>query len=342
MVRILKQKSRVISLTRPEGFAMYPISFTKTFPEEGNVEPQTTTLPDTDIQKLPKKAFAKVHIEISNVCNLQCSFCPVVERKKGTMSVADFERIAGEVAPLAEQICLHLMGEPLLHPHFGEIVDICEKLGIRIFLVSNGVLLREKFFPLLLREPFRQINFSLHSFRDNFGDIDPTNYLKKIFALTDRALAERPDLYINYRLWNLDDPRGESESNLTMLKRVEEKYGTSLPETFDVRQKKSFRLTQRLYLHFDTEFVWPSMDLPEQGNKGRCYGLSSHFGILVDGTVVPCCLDKEGVITLGNIHEQRLDDILNAPRAQNMLKGFKRGHLEEDLCKRCQYIDRFK
>lgn len=286
-------------------------------------------------------SFAKVHIEISNVCNLQCSFCPAVERKKGFMKLEEFEHVLGRVGPLAEQICLHLMGEPLLHPDIDKMVDLCEARGVRIFLVSNGVLLREKSITTLLRAPFRQINFSLHSFRDNFGDKDPTLYLKKIFALTDRAFLERPDLYINYRLWNLDDPRGSAKSNLRMLDLVEERYGKVIDGSIDVRRKKSFRMTNRLYLHFDTEFVWPSMDLPEQGTKGRCYGLSSHFGVLVDGTVVPCCLDKEGVISLGNIFEEDIASILSSPRATAMVKGFKRGILEEALCQRCQYIERF-
>lgn len=288
------------------------------------------------------RTFAKVHIEISNICNLQCSFCPAVVRKKGIMSVEDFSAILTQVGPLAQEVCLHLMGEPLLHPRIESIIDICEAQGVRVFLVSNGVLLKEKSIATLLRPPFRQVNFSLHSFRDNFGDKDPAPYLTKIFALTDRAFVERPDLYINYRLWNLDDPRGTTESNLRMLKLVEEKYGEVPKAALDVRQKKSFRLQNRLYLHFDTEFVWPSMDLPEQGKKGRCYGLSSHFGILVDGTVVPCCLDKEGVIALGNIHHQGIRSILESDRAQAMVKGFQKGVLEESLCQRCQYIDRFR
>lgn len=293
-------------------------------------------------QNFVQARFGKIHIEISNICNLQCSFCPAVERKKGLMSVEDFAMILAQVGPMAEQICLHLMGEPLLHPHLGKLIDLCEAQGVKLFLVSNGVLLKEKSIELLLRDAFRQVNFSLHSFKDNFGDKDPTAYLDKIFRFTERAFAERPDLYINYRLWNLDDPRGSCESNRLMLAMIEERFGVAIESAIDVRNKKSFRITNRLYLHWDTEFVWPSLALPEQGSKGRCYGLSSHFGVLVDGTVVPCCLDKEGVIPLGNIKTQSIEDILGSERAQTMVKGFKNGKLVEALCQRCQYIDRFR
>ncbi len=258
------------------------------------------------------------------------------------MCVTDFEAIVAQVAPLAETVCLHLMGEPLLHPQLERLTAICSAASLPIFLVSNGVLLREKASQLLLDPIFRQINFSLHSFRDNFGDQDPRVYLERIFSFTEQALNERPELYINYRLWNLSDPRGRGEDNLGMLDRIAERFGTALVLPADVRQRKSLRIKQRLYLHFDTEFVWPSPELPQLGTRGRCYGLSSHMGILMDGTVVPCCLDKEGVIKLGQIKDKPLIEILEGPRAQAMVDGFKAGRLVEDLCQRCSYIERFK
>jgi MoaA/NifB/PqqE/SkfB family radical SAM enzyme len=286
--------------------------------------------------------FDKVHIEISNVCNLQCSFCPVVERKKGIMELEAFVRILDQVAPLTRQVCLHLMGEPLLHPHLAAMIEACAERQVPVLLVTNGVLLREAKHVALLNPTVRQINFSLHSFRDNFGDQDPSAYLERIFRFTEQALTERPDLYINYRLWNLQDPRGTGAHNLDMLAAIEHRFRVQVGPMQDVRQRKSIRLTQRLYLHFDTEFVWPSLDLPERGTQGRCYGLTTHFGILVDGTVVPCCLDKEGVIQLGNVNSQPLIDILSAPRAQAVLQGFQEGRLVEKLCQRCPYISRFK
>jgi radical SAM protein with 4Fe4S-binding SPASM domain len=126
-----------------------------------------------------------------------------------------------------------------------------------------------------------------------------------------------------------------------MLKRIGERFQVNIDEKVDVRLKKSVHLKNRLYLHFDTEFVWPSTDLPVLGSKGTCYGLSSHFGILVDGTVVPCCLDKEGKIPLGNIQKQNIQEILDSPRSLALLEGFRQRKLVENLCQRCQYIERF-
>jgi MoaA/NifB/PqqE/SkfB family radical SAM enzyme len=291
---------------------------------------------------LPSKRFNKVNIEISNICNLQCSFCPEVIRTKGMMDLSLFRRIIEQVAPLTEQVCFHLMGDPLTHPQLQEFVEICSEYGVRIFLVTNGVLLREKQVQLLLHPAFRQVNFSLHSFHDNYPSRDPSQYLDRIFSYTQTALKVRPDLYINYRLWNLAETRGTGLKNRDVLRRIEVHFQVQVTFEVDVRKQKSFRIQNRLYLHFDTEFVWPALDLPILGVKGRCHGLSSHFGILVDGTVVPCCLDKEGAIPLGSALKQPLLEILDSPRSQAILKGFRNRKLVEDLCQRCQYIERFK
>src|SRR4051812_37402766 len=118
--------------------------------------------------------FSRVYIEISNICNLQCSFCPEVIRAKKLMDLDLFRHIVKEVAPITEQVSFHLMGDPLVHPKLEELVEICHEFGVRVFFVTNGVLLREKQAALLLHPAFRQVNFSLHSFPDNFGDKDPS------------------------------------------------------------------------------------------------------------------------------------------------------------------------
>lgn len=257
------------------------------------------------------------------------------------MDVGLFERVIAEVAPHTEMVCFHLMGDPLVHPHLESLVGICARAGVSIFLVTNGLLLKEKTAELLLHPSFRQVNFSLHAYGDNFGDKDPTTYLERIFNFTDSALTRRPELYMNYRLWNLQEPRGGQPQNLGMLERIRARFGGEAIDRVDVRERKSVRIRGRLYLHFDTQFVWPDLSLPVLGTKGTCYGLDSHVGVLADGTVVPCCLDKEGKIPLGNLASESFESILRGPRATAMERGFRERRLVESLCQRCQYIERF-
>lgn len=152
------------------------------------------------------KKYKRINIEISNVCNLSCSFCPEVHRQKKVMSEDLFRKVLAQVAPLTEEVCLHLMGEPLGHPRLSEFVDLCAEYGVPINLTSNGTLLNEKRQEILLRPIVRQVNFSVHSFEANFGERDVLPYMAKLFAFTRQAFALRPDLYINYRIWDLTDP----------------------------------------------------------------------------------------------------------------------------------------
>lgn len=291
--------------------------------------------------------FHKINIEISNICNLQCSFCPPVERNKGMMSIETFKTILPQVQNLTSQICLHLMGEPLLHPELSDFLDLCHDYKIPVYLVTNGILAKEKKFELLLHPAIRQVNFSLHSFPDNFPQKDFKPYLQQIIQWTNLALQKRPELYINYRLWNLQDVKlsitdSAQSTNKEMLDFISQHFAFIFNrDLIEIKKYKSVNIKNRLYLHFDSEFIWPSMQQEIRHEKGFCYALESHFGILVDGTVVPCCLDKEGAIPLGNVKTQSLMSILTSDRAQQMKQGFKKQQLTEQLCKRCQYIERF-
>ncbi len=288
---------------------------------------------------MPKR-FKKIYIEISNVCNLQCTFCPEVVRGKKFMEPELFKKVATEAAPLTDVVCFHLMGEPLLHPEFENYLNICAALGVRVELTTNGILLNEQRIETLMNPVLKQINFSLQSFESNFPDRDNTDYLQKIFDFTKRAIVERPDLYIYYRLWNEGSP-GAQESNDRMFEKIRNGLHVDFKPSADGRRHKSIHIKGLVHVHKDIRFEWPHPSRPVRSEKGFCYGMSSQMGILADGTVVPCCLDKEGVINLGNCGSKRLDHIMRSPRAKAIREGFKNGILVEDLCQKCTYIERF-
>jgi hypothetical protein len=285
------------------------------------------------------KRFGKVYVEIGNVCNLQCDFCPPVERGAKRMERGLFERVIAQAAPLAERVCLHLMGEPLAHPEFADFVAVCAAHGLPVEIATNGTLLGGARSAALLRPIVAQVNFSVHSFAANFPGRDVGPYLAEIFRFTRRAFAERPELYVNYRLWNLGG--ADAGRNEDVIARVEKEFGVALERGVDVRRRKSRRVLNRLSLHFDTRFDWPRPDGPELSESGTCRALSAQFGVLADGSVVPCCLDKEGATVLGDANERPLAEILDGERARRMLEGFARGRLVEDLCRRCTFIARF-
>lgn len=286
--------------------------------------------------------FLRTYIEISNICNLQCTFCPEVDREKKILSTDNFRKILREVLPHTDQICLHLMGEPLSHPEFRKILSICDEEGATVQLTTNGTLLSQFGFETFFRSTsLRQINFSLHSFKDNFPGKDLRPYLYDILTFSREALTAKPELYINYRLWNLPTVTETNEENREIVNHVSEFFQVPVNENIDTRFRRSKNITGRVYFHFDTRFKWPNYGDPDQGEAGFCHALSQQIGIHADGTVVPCCLDKEAGIPLGNVLEDSFQNVLASPRLLGMREGFQKKILTEELCRKCTFIRRF-
>lgn len=289
------------------------------------------------------KRFQKIYVEIGNVCNLQCSFCPEVDRQKAQMEEDQLRRTLREVKSHTERVCFHVMGEPLNHPLFSRFVAVAGEEGVSLEITTNGTLLGGEKEEALFHPAVAQVNLSLQSFFDNFPSADPETYLRKIFAFCQRALRERPDLYVNLRLWNLPPGSSEDSLNERLLLRIEQEFGEGIKvnRRVDSRLRKSKRLTGRLYLHYDTRFAWPDPAAPEGPAAGRCWGTRSHLAILTEGTVVPCCLDKEARLALGDLEKQTFADILAGTRLNRMKQGFENNQLTEELCRRCTFARRF-
>jgi radical SAM protein with 4Fe4S-binding SPASM domain len=287
------------------------------------------------------KRFKKVYLEIGNKCNLQCTFCPPVERPDHRMEEASFRKTLAQVKPHADMVCFHLMGEPLGHPNFINFVNIAAEQEVPVEITTNGTLLNEANELALLNPTIRQVNFSLQSFMDNFPNASVDSYLARIFKFTQNAFIKRPDLYINYRLWNLSASDNEDTSNTKLLEQIESTFAVSINRRIDARLQKSKHLLNRLYIHYDTRFEWPGHTPEQSRNQGTCHGTRSHVGILSNGTVVPCCLDKEANIALGTLQTQAFEEIINSDRLTQMRSGFEKNVLVESFCQSCQFATRF-
>lgn len=287
--------------------------------------------------------FQRTYIEISNICNLQCTFCPEVGREKKILSKDNFRIILRKVLPYTEEICLHLMGEPLAHQEFKEILKICEEENATVQLTTNGTYLSHYDYDIFLKsKSLRQINFSVHSYKDNFPGKDIKPYLYDLLTFSRIALKEKPELYINFRLWNLAETDQMRSENLDIINYISEFFQVPVSENIDVTFKKSKNIIGRIYFHFDSRFEWPNLQNDHVNSKGFCHALSQQIGIHADGTVVPCCLDKEANIPLGNVLEVDYEDILGSKKLNAIKDGFKKQELVEELCQKCTYIKRFE
>lgn len=286
--------------------------------------------------------FERIYLEISNICNLQCSFCPEVVRDKKIISPEDFRKFATQVKPLTKQVCLHLMGEPLGHPQFKDIVSICDDLDLKVFLTTNGTLIRRHADTILSWKGLDQINFSIHSYFANTQRQSFDQYLNPILDFCKMSVDQSKNYYINLRLWNLENPHAQKTQNFPVFSAVENMFNVQLNNNIDVKLNKSKKVMSKLYLHFDTEFEWPTLKRDVISTKGTCYGLRKQLAIHANGDVVPCCLDKEAVLKLGSLHDQSISDVLKSDKALQIKTGFEQGRLTEELCQKCQYVERFQ
>ena len=275
----------------------------------------------------------RVYIEITNVCNLRCDFCPGTRREARFLSPAELRLLAGKLRGHTSYLYFHVMGEPLLHPELGELLGIAAEEGFRACLTTNGTLLEEKTDLLLAAPALHKLSVSLHSAEGN-GLEKLGDYLAGVW---ESALAlSGAGVICALRLWNIG---GAEECNGEIYAFLREKLGVHPLELPRPRQG-SWRLGERLYLERAEKFDWPDLDAPETGTR-FCLGLRDQAAVLCDGTVVPCCLDHEGDVPLGNLLEQELEEILASPRARAVYEGFSQGKPSEELCRRCGFAARF-
>ena len=277
----------------------------------------------------------KAYLEITNTCNMACSFCPGTKRPKGMVTPEQFALLAGRLRPHTDYLYLHLMGEPLLHPQLEELLAIAAKLEFKVMITTNGTLIPQTGQLLLDSPAVRRVSISLHSFEANEGQ-DLTGYLDGCFSFARQAAGA--DKLCALRLWNLDGEttQGENARNGEILARLEHWFPHPWTEN-----RRGTTLTDRVFLEWGERFEWPDLEAGDCGESGFCYGLRDQVGVLWDGTVVPCCLDHEGDIPLGNLFHQPLEEILASPRARAIYEGFSRGRTVEPLCRRCGYRRRF-
>ena len=278
--------------------------------------------------------FKKIYIEITNSCNLKCKFCPETNRKKEFMSLENFEEIIKKIHKHTKLVCLHVKGEPLLHHDLEEILRVLEKYNLQVNITTNGTLIKEKIEILKNSKALRQINFSIHSIMQN-ERLDK-EYLKDIFE----SVEKLENTIVSYRLWNLQTIK-ENDVNNEIIEEIENYYDIQKLKQ-QLMENEFLKVNENLFINQDTEFVWPDIKSENIIEKGRCLALKEQVAILVDGTVVPCCLDNNGDIPLGNIFKETLEGILEREEAVTIKKNFENGIITCNLCKTCGFLKRLE
>ena len=273
--------------------------------------------------------FSRIYVEITNICNMSCSFCHGHSRKPKQMTINEFSIVLDKILSHTKYIYYHLMGEPLTHPLLSEFIKSANDKGLKSMITTNGTLLK-KCGDKILEAGIHKVNISVHSFEDG-SEEQFYDYMNNIIEFAFKA--NKQGVIVVFRLWNNGYDNGRNNKIIDYLK-------SNINDEWS-KNSKGYKILDKMFLEYGERFSWPDMNATEQGSDVFCYGLRDHIGILSDGTVVPCCLDSDGVINLGNIFKDELSDILNTERAKAMKYGFDCRKAVEELCQKCGYAQRF-
>lgn len=275
------------------------------------------------ISNIEEKMIDRCYIEITNTCNLGCHFCPKHQRKRRQLSAEEFDLLTDKVRGKVCFLYFHLMGEPLLHPLLPQFITMAREKGFKTVLTSNGTLLHRAM-NLLDTLPHK-VQLSLHSHESNArGEL--SSYMEEVMNFATQAAAKGTCVVL--RLWNQG---GMDKENELVMDYIAEYVPRPWKERPD-----GFRLCDNLYLEFDRKFEWPSANASSAKREVFCKALLKQIGVLSDGSLVPCCLDHNGDVVLGNLFHQSLEEILSSPRAQAMIEGFQHHTATEALCQNCE------
>lgn len=269
--------------------------------------------------------FNKAYIEIINTCNLSCSFCPKTKRRPKAMSVDEFAFVLDKVLPLTKYIYLHVVGEPTTHPEFEKMIEEGVSKGAKITVTTNGTKM-ERLYNAVKDHPIYKVNVSLTMIGGN--DVDVKKYIELVAEYAEKLA--NIGIIVVLRLWNKGGNDGKNEDALCVLR---DRLGS-----FEFSEKGSVKIKERLYIEGDDAFSW---DTEDEKPQGFCMALKDQFGVLSDGTVVPCCIDHDGEIKLGNIFEDDIEKILKSDRAVSLREGLKERKLVEKRCRHCGFNVKF-
>lgn len=263
----------------------------------------------------------KIYIEITNRCNLNCSFCIHNKRVFKDITFDDYKIIIDKIKNHTKEIYLHVLGEPLLHPCVNEFIAYAAKNNLFVNITTNGYLINK----IKDNSDIHRLNVSLHSYSDN-ANLLLDEYLDNVFKVIDKL---RNKTFCAVRLWV------NNKNTDKTLAYINKRYNTKIVEIHDDMKVK---ITNNLIIDTNHEFIWPSLNNQYYSEVGTCRGLLDHLGILSNGTIIPCCLDSEGIINLGNIYQDSLDDVYNKPMVKEMICGFRNHKKVHELCKHCYFL----
>lgn len=267
------------------------------------------------LKKVPR--LVSLTIEPTNICNFRCVMCPVnrgMKRKKGLINFELYKKLIDE-NPTLEFVLLFHWGEPLLYPRIFDMIEYAGQKGIKPILTTNSSRFTKEVLQKIVHSKLDRITVSMDGIGKTYEKIRGYPFAKVEKNVLDLVRAR-------------NKAKSRVKIDLTMV--ISEKSEENV-EAFIAKWKK---IVDRLQIQPAMELVQKKPAL--RNKKDRCRELwRGNLIVHWDGTVVPCCVDFEGLMKLGDANKEKLTDILNAEPMQKLRQQHNTGNFKL-MCKFCQ------
>ena len=259
------------------------------------------------------KNITSLIIEPTNTCNLRCTFCFVTDgmtRDGGFMDFNRFKKIIDDCTDL-EHLCMHNWGEPLLHKDIFRMIEYAKNKGVNyVVMNTNGTLLTDKMINRIVNSKLDIIRFSIDGSAETFKrvrGVELENIEKNIKKLKIIKEKKRPELKMGVVFTVEEDTEGDAEEYINHWEKIVDHV----------------RLQPKLITSPRTEVC------PEP--FGKDYG---KLVVLWDGRVIPCCVDYNANLMIGNIQNDTIPNLWKSEKLNILREQHLKGEFP-DTCANC-------
>lgn len=316
----------------------------------------------------------RVHLELTNVCEFNCRFCPKAEmtRTYGYMDTELAKKTITEIGEkgVCEKITFHVMGEPTLHRNFFEILDHARNEQVNVGLTTNGASLGGHIGNRLIDYDLYQLDVSIQTPDEasfelrGAGSLGFEDYINGILRFFSEYKNHGYETIVKFRFMNTRFPKKEMEKKrgpvrlISSTEQLREMFCHWADRIYDImgvdseKRESAFRKINKLasykwnvveiypHVFFETYVLndWGNAFEPAEIRDawgGYCFGMRDHFSVLHNGDVILCCIDYDGRTVIGNLNDSSLEEILSSDELGRIMNGFKRFQLVHPHCKQC-------
>lgn len=278
----------------------------------------------------------RLQIETTNRCNAACAMCPILtmERPKGTMDFALFDRICQELAgmPPLRRIILHIMGEPMLNPDLTAMIRHLKKVAPHqpVDFSTNGSLLDAASAREVIESGVEAVNFSIDALNpETHAKIRKGLNFQKVMANLESFIElmaasgkTKPRILIQLIKMDLNRDEWQAFAELWQAKAAEHEF---------------------LTVYIKELWSWGGYLESGQAEKERAEGSLAlpcgypfdQLDVYWDGRVGFCCLDEDIDLQVGDVNSQSLAGIWQSAELERIRAKFKRFDFSGLRCATC-------